>query len=567
MNTHTHTLIRFALLAVLTFGAAALCAPALAGAQQIPWVGLAAPGAQLHGEIGSYPHSPGGADHFGFAVAAGDFNGDGFDDLAGGIPGNDCDVVTWDCGSVQVRLGGPAAPLGTVKTLDPAAPGAPEPAEAFDEYGHALATGDFDNDGYDDLAVGIPGNEAINTTWGLEGAVQIHYGLHSAQGSIQPVAEQVLLQGVNGVPFETWTGTGVANEDRFGHALAVGDFDGDGHDDLAMGAPHAKSSALNTSGNVIVAHGHGGGLMPFDGFLMRLGREGLPDVPEAGEEFGYALAAGDFDGDGFDDLAIGVPREEEVGAVLVVYGSPASLIFADHWYFSGLGLGGEAQPGMRFGLALAAGDFDGDGRDDLAIGAPRFDGQGTPLPSEMGLVSVVYGSQAGLTPARVHRIYEDLLYGPGDGEAFDNLGWALAAGDFDGDGVDDLAIGTPGEDLETSLHANTGAVSVVPGRRFEGLAGAARQLRPIGLVPIFPNEDPSGLIPDYRAGEPFYGTSVAAGDFDGNGFSDLAIGAPGRNLYDPQPQPDSGAVAVLYGRLFADGFETGGVAAWSSAVP
>ena len=567
MTTHTRNSTRFAFLALLALGPATPWAPAPAEAQQIPWVGLAAPGAQLHGEIGLYPHSPGGADHLGFAVAAGDFDGDSFDDLASGIPGNDCDVVTWDCGSVQVRLGGPADPLGVVKTLDPAAPGAPEPAEAFDEYGLALAVGDFDHDGKDDLAVGIPGNEAINATWGLEGAVQIHYGLDSSQGSIQPVAEQVLLQGVNGVPFETWAGTGVANEDRFGHALAVGDFDGDGHDDLAMGAPHAKSSALDTSGNVIVAHGHAGGLMPFDGFLMRLGRGGLPDVPEAGEEFGSALAAGDFDGDGFDDLAIGVPIEEQVGAVLVVYGSPASLIFADHWYFSSLALGGEAQPGMRFGLALAAGDFDGDGRDDLAIGAPEFDGQGEPVPFDVGLVSVVYGSQAGLTPARVDRIYEDLLYGAGEGEAFDNFGWALAAGDFDGDGVDDLAIGTPGEDLEASGSGNTGAVSVLAGRRLEGLTGAARQLRPIGFTPMFPNEDPSGLIPDYRAGEPFYGTSLAAGDFDGNRFSDLAIGAPGRNVYHPSPVGDTGAAAVVYGRLFADGFETGSPGAWSSAVP
>jgi len=63
MNRHTHTSIRFALLSLLTFGAAALCAPALAGAQQIPWVGLAAPGAQLHGEVGQCPHSPTSADH------------------------------------------------------------------------------------------------------------------------------------------------------------------------------------------------------------------------------------------------------------------------------------------------------------------------------------------------------------------------------------------------------------------------------------------------------------------------------------------------------------------------
>ena len=101
MTTHTRNSTRFAFLALLALGPATPWAPAPAEAQQIPWVGLAAPGAQLHGEIGLYPHSPGGADHLGFAVAAGDFDGDSFDDLASGIPGNDCDVVTWDCGSVR----------------------------------------------------------------------------------------------------------------------------------------------------------------------------------------------------------------------------------------------------------------------------------------------------------------------------------------------------------------------------------------------------------------------------------------------------------------------------------
>ncbi len=561
MNTHTHPSTRFVLLALLALCPAASWAPAPAAAQQIPWIGLAAPGAQLHGEIGQYPHSPTGADHFGFAVAAGDFNGDGFDDLASGIPGNDCDVVTWDCGSVQVRFGWSEGPLGAALTLDPAHPGAPEPAEAFDEYGRALATGDFNGDGDDDLAVGVPGDDDVV---GPGGAVRIHYGVHGSPGGIQGAAGHSLEQGQNGVPLDAWSGTAPSTEESFGHALAVGDFDGDGFDDLAIAAPWAISPERERAGNVIVAHGWAGGLMPFGGFLMRLDLDALPDMPEEDDEFGYALAAGDFNLDGFDDLAIGVPGEDDVGKVLVVYGSEVSLIFPSHRYFGSLELGGESQPGMRFGHTLAAGDFDGDGRDDLAIGAPTFDGQGQPQPVDMGIVAVVYGPP--LDPLRVHWLYEHALYGPGP-YAGARFGSALSAGDFDGNGIDDLAIGTPAGALPVPFLGSVGVVSVVPGRPVEGLTGAARKLRPVGALTTLDFVDPAGLIPDYRQGFPAYGASLAAGDFDGSGIADLAIGAPSRDVFTPTTQPDTGAVAVLYGRLFADGFETGGAGAWSSAVP
>lgn len=87
MNTHTHTPPRLVLLALLAVGPAAPWSPAPAEAQQLPWIGLSAHGAQLVEEVGPGHHGPGPADHFGFVVATGDFNNnDGFDDLAVGIP-------------------------------------------------------------------------------------------------------------------------------------------------------------------------------------------------------------------------------------------------------------------------------------------------------------------------------------------------------------------------------------------------------------------------------------------------------------------------------------------------
>ena len=541
--------------------AATLLVSSAAAAQPRSWVGLAAGFAQIHQETGTYPHSPGSADHFGRAVAAGDFNGDGFDDLAAGIPGNDCDGVTWDCGSVQVRFGWESGALGASLTLDPAAAGAPEPANAFDEYGRTLVAGDFDGDGFDDLAVGIPFNLGLRPDGQFQkvGGVQIHHGRHGSNGSIDPAARHYLQQNSADIPSYPH------DLERFGWALAAGDFDGDGRDDLAIGAP--KNWFGEQGGNVTVAHGGAGGLLPFSGFEMRLGLEGLPDTVEAGEDFGWALAAGDFDGDGFDDLAIGVPSEDDVGAVLVVYGSPFSLIFPDHWYFGQVDLGDTPEPGDRFGEALTAGDFNGDGFDDLAVGAPREDAG--PGIDDMGEVSVVYGGPGGLTATGVEPLWEDLLFGGGASEAFDNFGSALSAGDFDGDGIDDLAVGVSGENHDLSTHTNTGAVVVVTGRSAPGALGdTVRRLHPRGGDPNlpYPDYDPAGLIPDHRGGEPFWGVALASGDFDGNGFADLAIGAANRNALQPTSLTDSGAVAVLYGQLFADGFEAGDAGEWSSVV-
>lgn len=545
-----HTAIRL-LLSLLALVPSALWVPAVARAQQIPWIGLAANGAQLHGEIGSGHDGPSAEDHFGFEVVAGDFDDDGFDDLASGIPGNDCDIVVSDCGAVQLRFGRALEPLVPWGVLDPAE-NPNERAEAFDEYGYALAAGDFNNDGHADLAVGAPSpyDPSVGNLDG--GEVFVHYGLDVSLGRIQWIAEHAMSEEAGTLP-DPPVGFG---EIDLGAALASGDFNGDGHDDLAMGDPNYWDSDMGPFGRVFVAHGHVGGLVPYEGFQLEQGLDGLPDAREQWDRFGEALAAGDFNHDGYDDLAIAVPGEDGVGAVLVVYGSPFSLIFANHWYVGSFDLGGPVQDGMRFGEALAAGDFDGDGYDDLAIGSPRHDGGIPPTLIDSGLLTVAYGSESGLTAARLSWFWEEMLYGANSTEPFDNFGAALAAGDFDGDGADDLAVGTHGEDGGLQ---NSGAVTVLKGRLLEDLGGPARRLRP-GPAP-----NPVDLIPDVENGTPLYGSALASGDFDGNGFDDLAIGATGRN--NDSTLLNVGAVAVVYGRLFTDGFESGRSDAWSGVSP
>ena len=157
--------------------------------------------------------------------------------------------------------------------------------------------------------------------------------------------------------------------------------------------------------------------------------------------------SGDFNADGFDDLAVGVPGEEVnsirlAGAVNVIYGSASRLIATGNqlWHENSTGIADEVEEGDGFGQALTTADFNGDGFDDLAVGVP---GENLGAVVNSGAVNVIYGSASRLTATGNQGIG-----GVAEGGAF---GSALAAGDFQGDGFDDLAIGTPFESLGESM--------------------------------------------------------------------------------------------------------------------
>ncbi len=138
---------------------------------------------------------------------------------------------------------------------------------------------------------------------------------------------------------------------------------------------------------------------PRPAIALAQGSAGLVDAAETGDTFGYALAAGQFDGSGPTDLAIGVPNEDieaqgntvnNAGAVHIIFGplgSPANEL----WTQDSAGVLDTAEPGDLFGLTLAVGDFDGSGQDDLVAGVPFEDLGGI---TDMGAVNVLYGSLA-----------------------------------------------------------------------------------------------------------------------------------------------------------------------------
>ncbi|ADG88621.1 FG-GAP repeat protein [Thermobispora bispora] len=312
--------------------------------------------------------------------------------------------------------------------------------ETNDSFGSALARGDFNGDGCDDLAIGASEEFHGAPTPGADGEGVVHL-LYGTPHGLEPAGRiDVTLLGRR------------PGSDRFGAALAAGDFDGDGDDELAVGAPGAAG------GGLVGIFGLGGRAPQAAGVPVGRAARWIGGRGEATGQFGAALAAGDFDGDGRDDLAIGAPGEgRRPGSGTVTVIDPVRRRATVHTQ-DGVGIPGVAEAWDAFGSALAAGDFNGDGRDDLAIGVPGEDLSAGRRAMEYGdgVVDVLYGSARGLTSGEAWS-RRTLTGTPRHSDRF---GAALAAGDLNGDGYDELIVGVPG----------AGAVQVIAGTGF-GLSG------------------------------------------------------------------------------------------------
>lgn len=379
----------------------------------------------------------------GAAVSAGgDVNDDGIPDFVVGGWSIDVDGRV-DCGAAYLYLGDP--------TLD----GWDLPAQAFtsiagrdpeDHLGWAVdLTGDLDGDGVADLVVGAPLGEGLGLA---TGEVFVFFGgAGFPSGALDPLDADVHL-----VIGETTSG--------FGQALTVGDLDGDGVDDLLVGAPGKDFSGRANAGAVY-------------GFL---GRASWPALLEAESDadltilgafgpdgFGAALdVVGDVNDDGVDDLVVGAPFAPVSGNDLAgrayVFGGgsftpPLTLDARDD---ADTVLRGTAR-GDVAGVAVAGvGDLTGDGIDDFVVGAPGYDPSGV---ADAGGAFFFAGSAAFPSTGSLPSVAAWVYVGASEG---DEAGAAVCGlGDFDGDSLDDLAIGAPGRDFGSLDRA--GAVHVVRG--------------------------------------------------------------------------------------------------------
>jgi Ca2+-binding RTX toxin-like protein len=462
-------------------------------------------------------------DFFGFSVSgAGDVNGDGIDDFIIGAKAND--ALTGNGGASYVVFGTAAGfPISfNVSTLDG--------TNGFQISGNigisnsgwsVAAAGDVNGDGVGDLIIGAPYGSQPGTAYVVFGKDTAVDGAFAANLSV------AALDGTNGFQL-----TGQTTGDLASFSVAsAGDINGDGVDDLLVSAPFADPNGVST-GSTYVVFGRDTGVTGDFAASLSLGAlDGtngfkINGVLTAGLA-GYSVAsAGDVNGDGIGDLIIGA-RDADLGngdngVSYVVFGSAASGAFGATLELSALnGSNGfriaGATAGERSGWSVAsAGDVNGDGIEDLIIGASLADANGV----DSGASYVVFGKDTASDGAFATTVQLSALDGTNGfriagAAAGDRSGMSVAwAGDVNGDGVGDLIIGARNAD-------GTGASYVVFGKNtaIDGNFLASLDLSSLDGGAGF-------KIAGVAAGD-YAGVTVAsAGDINNDGFDDLIVGAP-----------------------------------------
>ncbi len=391
-------------------------------------------------------------DEAGIALGGGDVNGDGYADLIIGAPGADPNDVA-EAGSVYAIFGAANLPATlSLQSVNGAngfrMDGQAEDYRAGTSVGFA---GDVNGDGYGDVIIGAPdaspgGKENI-------GQAYVVFG----QPSFPPSFPLASLNGDNGFVID-----GVAADSFAGNVVgAAGDVNGDGYDDTLVAAWKYTARTLE-SGTVFVLYGRAD-------FAAKLSLKELSAANgmriegiATGDGAGQSATAGDVNGDGRSDIIIGAPfAAAHNGEAYVVFGLPSPPAVVELAALNGVNgfrlTSAETNGGA--GTAVAAADVNGDGRDDVIVGAATAGGGSSRFA---GRVYVVFGRPSFGATVAIHNLAADAGVQLNGGSGGDQAGQTVsAAGDNDGDGYDELLIGAP--NAGPALKSEVGFVYLVQG--------------------------------------------------------------------------------------------------------
>ncbi|MFV5994769.1 FG-GAP repeat protein [Streptomyces sp. NPDC056231] len=393
----------------------------------------------------------------------GDFNGDGYRDVAIGVP--DGMDGTTDAGWVGVVYG-TSAGIDPSKRKILTQSGSVNPAtpRGTDRFGASLSVADFDGDGYSDLAVGAPGKDLSPNA--NQGTVTLYWGGPTGLGGSAVLVKDPVAKDGN----------------SFGGALTAGDFDGDGDTDLA--------SYNSLSSTVSILNG------PFTRSGLWTSASTVP-LPETSTYANGFLSSGNISGDAADDLVV---------QYRTMRGGTSRA-----WYFRGsaAGKGLVQEAVLPASHTSAVGDIDKNGYADIAV-ADAYETTGLG-----GAVTVLYGSSTGLGRSRAATSLTQNSPGvPGASESGDQFGASLSVADVTGDGYADLAVGLPGEDFGSLTDA--GSILLLRGSA-TGIATSGNQSF---------TQNTSG-IPGTAESKDKFGSLVLLTDTNRNGRADLTASAIG----------------------------------------
>ena len=391
---------------------------------------------KISAESGGFNGKLSNGDVFGSAIGElGDLEADGVRDLAVGAPGDD--EGGDNRGAVWILFMDSSGQVDVQRKIADSQGGFPARLNNNDRFGSAVAgIGDLNSDGVNDLAAGAPGTDGDKSD---QGAIWLLF--LDDQGRVRD--QRKIADGFAGFNGKLSKG------DRFGSAVtSIGDVNGDGVTDLAVGAPNSDDGA-DDAGAVWIL------FMSADGQRVDSQRKIANDSGSfreklrSGDLFGSAVAGiGDLDGDGIPDLAVGAPgfddEKDNQGAVWILFLNTDGRVRQAQLLSRGSGgFDGKLDTDDQFGSAVAAvGDLDNDSITDLAVGAPN-DNDGA---TEAGAIWILFMETSGRS-IDSQKISQKSGSFDGKLEAADHFGSAVAGiGDLDNDGTADVSVGAPNDD-------------------------------------------------------------------------------------------------------------------------